>query len=69
MVPKFVTARTQKSPAQGPRRDARDLRTGGPMAIKIGLAGPLGERVDGGLDRIRIDRTHFWGSIDPVNPV
>jgi len=21
------------------------------------------------LDRIRIDRTHFWGSIDPVNPV
>ncbi len=25
--------------------------------------------IEGGLDRVRIDRTHFWGSINPVNPV
>ena len=37
------------------------LETHGGAATRLGVS----ER----LDRIRIDRTHFWGSIDPVNPI
>ncbi len=42
-------------------------RTGNPRAAEAALRTAL--NMDRHLDRIRFDRTHIVGSIDPVNPV